>query len=308
MCNLRSGSCGHELMMDPRVIASERCPIDDHVMLRARHDWLLCCPHCGLERSTLEPDIESGALSHGIEEQSRQAGLDAVRTINADRLLSVIARYASGSRLLDVGSGPGFFLALAERSGFDATGVEPDRRMADNSRASEMRVYSGFFPGVLPDDAMFDVIVLNDVLEHIPDLDGVFAGFQKHLADDGLLILNCPDRNGILYRIATWLDRLGVRGPYNRMWQMGLPSPHVWYFTRQQLREISEARGFSFVSNVHLVTLSRKGLLDRISYVKNQSKSYNFLVYALIWSIVPILRFFPSDVGAIAARKKPSTN
>jgi hypothetical protein len=61
----------------------------------------------------LEPDIESGALSHGIEEQSRQAGLDAVRTINADRLLSVIARYASGSRLLDVGSGPGFFLALA---------------------------------------------------------------------------------------------------------------------------------------------------------------------------------------------------
>lgn len=293
--------------MDPKMTASVRCPIDDHVMQHARHDWLLHCPHCGLERSTLEPDIESDALSHGIEERSRQIGLDVVRTINADRLLRVIAQQASGTRLLDVGSGPGFFLALAKRSGFDATGVEPDRRMADNSRASGLKVHSGFFPRVLPDGAVFDIIVLNDVLEHIPDLDGVFAGFHKHLADDGLLILNCPDRNGILYRIATWLDRFGVRGPYNRMWQLGLPSPHVWYFTREQLRKLCEARGFNFVSNVHLLTLSRKGLMDRISYVKGQNKFYNLLVYALMWSFVPILQFFPSDIGAVAVRKKSST-
>lgn len=280
------------------------CPLDGHrLQPKQRHGWLLACPHCGLEASTLEPAIASRARSDVIVEDVRQSGLDAVRRENAQRLLKAISQAGGAGRLLDVGSGPGFFLDEARRCGFDVTGVEPDSVMAEKSRKSGMHVEHGFFPQALPAESQFDVIVLNDVLEHIPQLEGAFEGFHQHLAEGGLLVLNSPDRNGVLYRLARNLDRMGLTSFLARMWQVGLPSPHVWYFTRQQLRELCEARGFSFIANVALLTLSRTGLYDRVSYVRTQGRFLNMVVFALLWAWVPLMRYLPSDIAAVIVRK-----
>ena len=284
------------------IASSIFCPLDGTEMRNMRYDWLFVCPHCKLQASNLLPNIASGELGDEIDEQSREAGLNSVRTANGERILDAVQDVIRSGTLLDVGSGPGFFLSLAKDRGFEVSGVEPDPNMAASCIRRGLPVYKGFFPEAAPDKA-FDIIILNDVLEHIPNLNGVFAGFRKHLASGGLLVLNCPSRRGIFYRLATLLDRLGFGGALKRMWQLGLPSPHVWYFTPAQLRELGEKEGFVFVKTIQLETLSRDGLYDRIAYVKGQRTLYNLMAFAVIWCCLPFLRLLPSDLGVVVLRK-----
>jgi SAM-dependent methyltransferase len=278
------------------------CPIDGTRMQNLRHDWLFVCPQCRLQASSLLPNISSGELGGEIDEQSREIGLNSVRIANGGRLLDAIQEEIGPGTLLDVGSGPGFFISLARERGFDVSGIEPDPNMASACARRGLPVYQGFFPEAAPNKA-FDVIILNDVLEHIPDLRSVFAGFRKHLASGGLLVLNCPNRLGTFYWLASLLDRFGFGRALKRMWQVGLPSPHVWYFAPAQLRELGEKEGFAFVKTVQLETLSRDGLYDRIAYVRGQRTLFNLMVFAVIWCSLPIFRLLPSDLGVVVLRK-----
>lgn len=278
------------------------CPLDGMLMQPARYTWLYSCPACGLEGSTLTPSISSGERSAELDEVGRQEGLRSIRTANGQKILDEIQDVIKTGTLLDVGSGPGFFLSLAKERGFDVSGVEPDLKMAGVGLKQGYTVYAGFFPEAVP-DLKFDVIVLNDVLEHIPDLVSVFAGFRSCLVEGGTLVLNCPNRLGLFYRAAKIIDRLGVGGPLRRMWQIGLPSPHIWYFTVAQLRELGEKEGFIFMKEVKLETLSRKGLYERVTYVKGQSRIFNFIIFSLIWCILPLIKLLPSDLGVVVFKK-----
>lgn len=294
----------HSAFLQGGEFLEPHCPIHREPLIKGKYDWLFSCNKCGLEASTLLPDISSGHLSGELSESDRESGLNSVRVENGNRILDALAGETTGRKLLDVGSGPGFFLTLATEHRFDAVGLEPDHATASICMASGQRVREGFFPEALSENELFDVIALNDVLEHIPDLSKAFRGFYEHLYVGGLLLLNCPDRNGVIYRTAKLLDKLGFSPPFFRMWQLGLPSPHVWYFTRSELRVIAEERGFEFVRYVDLKTLSRTALYERVSYVKGQSTLFNVLTFVVMWLLVPLLRLLPSDLGAVIVRKK----
>ena len=75
---------------------------------------------------------------------------------------------------------------------------------------------------------------------------------------------NCPDRRGLFFRVADALDRLGLSGAYDRLWQRGLPSPHVWYFTPEDLARAAARHGFVPAAETHLATISLKGQWRRI--------------------------------------------
>jgi len=129
--------------------------------------------------------------------------------------------------------------------GFKVQGIEPDANVVGGNWAHGVQVRCGLFPDVLAPDDRFDVIVFNDVLEHIPDLRRAISAAASHLRPGGVLCLNCPDKRGILFIVASLLDRVGILGPYDRLWQKGLPSPHVWYFTPALLRRAVEGDGFT---------------------------------------------------------------
>ena len=90
-------------------------------------------------------------------------------------------------RLLDIGCGPGFFLETAMRRGWLAHGIEPSRQAAAHARGLGRSVTEGFFNS---ESAValgaFDVVHLNNVLEHIPDpahlitLGARLAGAGRH--------------------------------------------------------------------------------------------------------------------------------
>ncbi|SMF67151.1 class I SAM-dependent methyltransferase [Allosphingosinicella indica] len=96
-------------------------------------------------------------------------------------------------RILEVGAGTGSNLEMLKGFGrVDA--IEPDdpaRALA--SRRSGIDVMGGMLPdGVKLEDGAYDLIVLLDVLEHIPDDEGTLKALRSKLAPGGRLMVSVP--------------------------------------------------------------------------------------------------------------------
>jgi SAM-dependent methyltransferase len=283
-----------------------QCPLCSGTFTKFRHGWLFVCSNCGLLASNIEPKIPAHSEPTFIDENRRARGLAHIRTRNNNIVLDCIQKILNGrsKRLLDVGSGLGFFLKDAAARGFDVTGIEPDANVIDELRKTGFCVRHGYFPHQLQPDEEFDVIVFNDVLEHIPDLMGTLEACATHLRPAGLLVLNCPNRHGVFYRIADLLDRVGLHGPFDRMWQRDVQSPHVWYFKPNDLRHLGEQLGLVWAQTLDLLPITLQGISYRIFYVRNQSVFMGAIALLGTLLLMPLLTILPRDISVVILRKK----
>jgi SAM-dependent methyltransferase len=283
-----------------------RCPVCGSTFEKYRHDWLFMCSGCGLLASNLEPMIPEQTGQTVLDEDRRVHGLSDIRTRNNKIVLEQIKSVLTqkSNRLLDVGSGFGFFLTDAVNHNFHVSGIEPDPNMFEELRKTGLRVRRGYFPYCLHDGEEFDVIVFNDVLEHIQDLVGTLDACMVHLAPGGLLVLNCPNRKGVFYRIADLLDRTGAHGPFNRMWQREIVSPHVWYFEPNDLKRLGERRGLTVITTLRLLPVTLRGISDRIFYVRNQSRLLGTAALLGAFLLIPFLTILPRDISVVILKKE----
>jgi hypothetical protein len=124
-----------------------------------------------------------------------------------------------------------------------------------------------------------------------------------HLAPGGLLCVNCPDRRGLFYRVADIADALGFSGALERLWQVGLPSPHLWYLTPAALERAAARAGLKRVATARLKTIAVSGLWGRIRYVKTQSLGLSLAAYAFALATQPLARLLPADASASIFRR-----
>ncbi|WP_292371676.1 class I SAM-dependent methyltransferase [Mesorhizobium sp.] len=261
--------------------------------------------------SSLAPLIPQEKTTTILDEEARLVGLYEARKRSNVAILEVLSRILGANQraLLDVGCGHGLFLKDAQAAGFHAEGVEPDANVVDGARtATGAIVRHGYFPDALGEGERFDAITFNDVLEHIPQVEKAMTACHQHLRPDGVLVLNCPDKDGIFYRLANLMDRLGISGPFLRMWQFGLPSPHVWYFSANHLARLGKKAGFEEAEVIRLAPITAKGLRQRVSYVQGQSNLMNGLTYAGSLALLPLLDLLPRDTSIVFLRKSGSRN
>jgi SAM-dependent methyltransferase len=73
-------------------------------------------------------------------------------------------------RILDVGSGPGFFLLHGKRRGWQTLGLEPSRQAAAHARGLGLEIIEEFLTRELSGRlGQFDVVHMSEVLEHTTD-------------------------------------------------------------------------------------------------------------------------------------------
>ena len=257
--------------------------------------WHNLCPSCGYESSELIPSINSQSTHTLIDEVARVAALESLRRKNFSRLLKEITKIVPSGLLLDVGSAHGWFADMASIK-YQVIGIEPDYAVFEKTRSTGIPIRFGCFPNVLERDEKFDVIVFNDVIEHIPNVTTAIAECRDRLNNNGCLVLNLPDSHGFIYRIVKLIVRIGYIVPFERMWQKGLPSPHIHYFNQDNLLLLMEKHGFERVHLGYLPSINLKGLKYRLVYVGKPSSLLLVLQFLTLAMLLPWLRFSHSDI------------
>lgn len=243
-----------------------RCPTCDVVVRPMLTPWLARCPSCGLWTATDPAPAPVGARRPAVDEDQRAAALEPLRQENFRDLIAILGevRPLRDARLLDVGCAHGWFIELAAAHGVHAAGLEPDAPVAAQARARGVPVRVGLFPQDVDATERYDVIVFNDVFEHLPDPEGVLAACRERLTPHGLLVLNLPDSRGALYRTACLLARIGFTRPLVRLWQREFPSPHLYYFDAANLERLVSRYGFTLRRQDRLATMRLSGLWPRL--------------------------------------------
>jgi SAM-dependent methyltransferase len=149
--------------------------------------------------------------------------------------------------LLDVGCAYGFFLQEAKPY-FDVSGIELAEDAAAFGRRAGLNVVSG-----IADEATLrrlgpmDVIVLLDVIEHLPDPRATLRLCADQLQPGGIMVLTTGD-------FASFYARLA-----GAHWRLMTPPQHLWFFTPDSIRKLASAAGLTTESLDHpwkLVPLS----------------------------------------------------
>ncbi len=97
------------------------------------------------------------------------------------------------AKVLDVGSGAGYFCKTAEEYGLDVTGLELSDKLIEfcKQKVGFQRV----FKRVEEIDSQFDAVFMSDVIEHLaPDKSRqIMTNLVDHLKPNGLLVGNTPN-------------------------------------------------------------------------------------------------------------------
>lgn len=285
-------------------MAERVCCVCASTMTTAGPRWRYRCATCGTESSSLGVTINERSP---IDEELREEGLKTLRHQNNAEIVRRLSEWGlPAGRLLDVGCAHGWFLSQVADTGVAAIGIEPDVAIA--ARAVELghEVRVGFFPSALEPGETFAAITFNDVLEHLPDPREAIEEVARRLVPGGLLVVNMPDRLGVVYRLASRARRLGLSSVFERLWQMGLPSPHLWYLDHRGLVGLGQSVGLEVVTVTHLPSIERKGLWARAHFDRSPSL-VTVLSVGIGWLAAPLLNSRRlSDIMLVTFRQPTS--
>lgn len=192
---------------------------------------------------------EAGRYYQGEEYISHSDSKDGVvnklyhraRDYMLGRKHALVDRYARGKRLLDYGTGTGYFTDFMVRKGYAAEGIEID----DNARAYGAEKFGitvhapdHLFEGY--GNASFEVITLWHVLEHLYDPKKYLRRFHDLLTDDGILVIAVPNHKS---RDAA---------VFGSDWAAYDVPRHLWHFGPNTMRRMVGEAGFRVTETRHM--------------------------------------------------------
>ncbi len=143
-------------------------------------------------------------------------------------------------RILDIGSGPGFFLKLGKERGWKTLGIEPSQQAAEHARSMGLEIVNEFLSQDNADRlGTFDVVHLHQMLEHIAEPAGMLRLAYRLLNPKGLLcVITANDYNPLQKLLRQHLG-------YKPWWVV--PPDHINYFDFESLGRLLQRMGFGVV-------------------------------------------------------------
>ena len=112
----------------------------------------------------------------------------------------------------------------------------------------------------------------------------------------------------IFYNILIQQDseqfrRFGRRPPFERLWQNGLPSHHLSYFSPGTLKRLAVAHGFEEIDSFCLDSLHVSGLWHRLR--STSSLTASAAMYLPLAALSLVCRLLPPDIHVSVFRSSP---
>ena len=195
---------------------------------------VLWCKNCGLGRMNPFPTIEEIKQLYSrkpVYELNYRNESHGGFPIRVKRLSELIPQRG---RLLDIGSGLGYFLKIAQDDGWEVEGIEPRPEAVKYCFENfGIKAHEGFLENFESKPGKYDVITLWDVLEHVSDHIRFIERSIELLAPGGILVLAIPNASG-------WPACI-----FKGRWRYVM-STHLNYFSMSYIRRILVER------NVHI--------------------------------------------------------
>ena len=143
------------------------------------------------------------------------------------------------ARILEIGCAHGGFVALLRCAGFDAVGLELSPWVANYARETfQVPVLTGPLEDQRLGESSLDIVVLMDVLEHLPDPVGTMQEAMRALKPDGLIVIQTPEvPEGIDYE-----ELLARDHPFRLQLK---PAEHLFLFSRRSIQLLCDRLGLS---------------------------------------------------------------
>ena len=158
--------------------------------------------------------------------------------VRSDMVAFLPQRY---QRVLEIGCGVGGFRRNLSAD-CEYWGVEPDTASVQQAQDANIRVLSGVYDEVadqLP-DGYFDLVICNDVIEHMPDHDVFLRQIQQKMTADGCLVGSVPNM-----RYYDVLRELLLQRDWRYRDEGILDRTHLRFFTRISLQRSLAGAGFT---------------------------------------------------------------
>lgn len=180
------------------------------------------------------------------------------------KILERIEKHKKNGNLLDIGCANGFFLDEARQRNWKVYGVEISKWAVRYAKEKlNLNVIEGSLENTAFPDKSFDVIVMLDVLEHLPDPKYTLLEIGRILKNDGILYISIPNISSAMSRIlrAKW-------------W--GINKFHLFYFSKKTLEKMLNTCGFKVKKyNTHIRIFS-------INYWAKRLEMHNYILYRVL--------------------------
>lgn len=205
----------------------------------------------------------------------------------------------SGKRFLDYGCGGGLFSVQAAKQGaLEVVGIDAEAPILETAKyfAKQQEVdhlckfiHLDELPSLI-DRPQFDVILIKDVIEHVPDDIGLLQKAAAALIPGGKLIVSTQNRFSLNYLIEGAYERFVKK---NKDWR-GWDETHLRFYTPFSLREKLKKAGFrtKMWRSVYIVPYKWSGnksgkilRLDALSWV-DKALGATFPYNMLGWNII----------------------
>ena len=188
------------------------------------------CTSCGFIQCT---DLQEVVSYYENLEDREYENTRRERKLQEQKLIQKIGKYKEKGKLLDIGAGSGIMIEAALEKGYDCIGIEPSRWLQQRAVELNLPVVCGTFPhpGVT---ALFDIISLVDVIEHVTEPANLLKNINKQLSPDGIFLLVTPDVNSVAAKIFGY-----------KWWHYRFA--HIGYFNKKNLKLLLDKTGFSVI-------------------------------------------------------------
>ncbi|MHC4544009.1 MAG: class I SAM-dependent methyltransferase [Planctomycetota bacterium] len=204
-------------------------------------------------------------------------------------------------KLLDVGCGSGDRLDIFRRLGFDTYGVEISASAEYARERFGLNVKQGdLFEASYP-DSFFDIITLNNVLEHTHNPQKITGELYRILKEDGIVAIQVPNIDCIQFKL------------FKKRWAAVDVPRDMYYFNVRLLKKILTKENFVITNVDHFnnwwhpptIVISLFPKLDPQRAWAEEEKRGNPVLKRLLWIfwtlVLPPFTFFESLIkrGAI---------
>ena len=257
------------------------------------NSYVMKCPNCSFYMSSLKPGVGQDVK-----------GISNLRKKNFKKLLKIIETNQRKPDLLEIGSGDGYFIEECVKKKINITGSEASKESLENLK---LNFNVDLIELSLPlkkkniPKKKYNVIIFNDVFEHLKDLHQVIEQLKKMMTDDGIILINLPSSHGMIFKLSEFLYKFGINKFYDRLWQKGMSSPHLSYFNRDNLIKLFKNHNFDFVISGNLDSVSFRNK-ERIK--SSHDNKFTILLISFGLSIFFLLqKLLPKDIIYLVFKK-----